>query len=140
MEAAPRPSLELLVDLPLEEPLDATAPSREPPTLVAAAPVAAPATASEEPAKDRELTDTHFIDPEMFLAPEDPSGTAPIAPPAAPLEQPAPLELALEDPVVDELLTSPLPPPPATRPAPAAPAVPGLGPGASGAGWSYARA
>jgi len=124
MEAASRPSLELLVDLPLEEPLDATAPPREPPTLVAAAPVAAPA-------KDLEQTDLNFIDPELFLAPDELSGTAPIAPPAAPLEQPAPLELALEDPVVDELLTSPVPPPPpaaapaatvtATRPAPAAP-------------------
>ena len=127
MEAASRPSLELLVDLPLEEPLDATAPPREPPTLVAAAPVAAPA-------KDLEQTDLNFIDPELFLAPDELSGTAPIAPPAAPLEQPAPLELALEDPVVDELLTSPVPPPPppaappatltATRPAPAATRVP----------------
>src|SRR3982075_2706894 len=123
MEAASRPSLELLVDLPLEEPLDATAPSRGPPTLVAAAPVAAPA-------KDLEQTDLNFIDPELFLAPDDPSGTASIAPPAAPLERPASLELALQDPVVDELLTSPVPPPPAavppatltaTRPAPAAP-------------------
>jgi len=131
MEAASRPSLELLVDLPLEEPLDATAPSREPPTLVAAAPVAAPATAAAAPAKDLEQTDLNFIDPELFLAPDDPSGTVPIAPPAAPLERPASLELALQDPVVDELLTSPVPPPPpaavppatltATRPAPAAP-------------------
>jgi hypothetical protein len=130
MEAASRPSLELLVDLPLEEPLDATAPPRGPPTLVAAAPVAAPATAAAAPAKDLEQTDTHFIDPELFLAPADRSGTVPIAPPAAPLEQPAPLEFALEDPVVDELLTSPVPPPPAaappatltaTRPAAAAP-------------------
>src|SRR6266853_1811590 len=39
MEAAPRPSPELLVDLPLEEPLDAPAvPRAEPPTLVSAAP------------------------------------------------------------------------------------------------------
>jgi hypothetical protein len=130
MEAASRPSLELLVDLPLEEPLDATVPPREPPTLVAAPRVAAPATAAATPAKDLEQTDLNFIDPEMLLAAADPSGTVPIAPPAAPLEHP--LELALEDPVVDELLmTSPLPPPPpaaappatlrATRPAPAAP-------------------
>jgi hypothetical protein len=122
MEAASRPSLELLVDLPLEEPLDATAPPREPPTLVAAAAVAAPAPAAAAPVKDLEQTDLNFIDPALFLAHDDLSGTVPIAPPAAPLEQPAPLELALEDPVVDELLTSPVPP--ATRPAPAAPDVP----------------
>jgi hypothetical protein len=144
MEAASRPSLELLVDLPLEEPLDATAPPREPPTLVAAAPVAAPA-------KDLEQTDLNFIDPELFLAPDELSGTAPIAPPAAPLEQPAPLELELEDPIVDELLTSPvppLPPPPAgppatltaTRPAPAAPDAPASAPGASRSTSSDAQA
>jgi len=35
----------------------------------------------------------------------------------APVEQPALLELALEDPVIDELLTSPVPtPPPAAAP------------------------
>jgi hypothetical protein len=143
MEVASRPSLELLVDLPLEEPLDATAPPREPPTL-AAAPVAAPA-------KDLEQTDLNFIDPELFLAPDELSGTAPIAPPAAPLEQPAPLELALEDPVVDELLmTSPVPPPPppaappatltATRAAPAAPHAPASAPGASRSASSDALA
>src|ERR1700730_17726572 len=122
MEAASRPSLELLPDLPLEEPLDATAPPREPPTL-------APATPAAAPTKDLEQTDLHFIDPEMFLAPDDPSRAVPIAPPAAAsVEQP--LELVLEDPVIDELLTSPVPPTPpaaasppltATRPAPAAP-------------------
>jgi hypothetical protein len=139
MEAASRPSLKLLVDLPLEEPLDATAPPREPPTLVAAAGVAAPAPAAAAPAKDLEQTDLNFIDPELFLAPDDPSGTAWIAPPAEPVEQPAPLELALEDPVVDELLTSPVPTPPpaaappaaltAIRPAPAALDAPGSGRG-----------
>ncbi len=130
MEAASRPSLEFLPDLPLEEPLDATAPPREPPTLVPAARVPAPATAA--PVKDPEQTDLHFIDPELFLAPDDPSGAVPTAPPAAaPVEQPVPLELVLEDPVIDELLTSPVPAPTppaaatppltATRPAPAAP-------------------
>jgi hypothetical protein len=112
MEAASRPSLELLPDLPLEEPLDATASPREPPTLVPAARVPAPATAAAAPAKDPAQTDLHFIDPEVFLAPDDPSRAVPIAPPAAaPLEQPAPLELVMEDPVIDELLTSPVPPP-----------------------------
>ena len=129
MEAASRPSLELLPDLPLEEPLDATAPPREPPTLAPVARVPAPATPAAAPTKDLEQTDLHFIDPEMFLAPDDPSRAVPIAPPAAAsVEQP--LELVLEDPVIDELLTSPVPPTPpaaakppltATRPAPAAP-------------------
>jgi len=132
MEAASRPSLELLPDLPFEEPPDATASPREPPTLASVARVAAPATAAAAPVKDPAQTDLHFIDPEMFLAPDDPSTAVPISPPAAaPLEQPAPLELVLEDPVIDELLTSPVPPPTppaaaapplsATRPAPAAP-------------------
>ena len=145
MEAASRPSLELLPDLPLEEPLDATAPPREPPTLVPAARVAAPATAAAAPVKDPAQTDTLFIDPELFLAPDDPSRAVPIAPrAAAPVEQPAPLELVLEDPVIDELLTSPvLPPTPpaaatppvtATRPAPAAP------PDAAGSGRGNAQA
>ena len=88
MEAASRPLPELLVDLPLEEPLDATAPPREPPTLVAAAGVAAPATATAAPSKDLEQTDLNFIDPELFMAPDDPSGRAPMAPPAAPVEPP----------------------------------------------------
>jgi hypothetical protein len=136
MEAASRPSLELLVDLPLEEPLDA--PPREPPTLVAAAPVAAPAPAAAAPAKDLEQTDINFIDPALLLAHDDLSGTVPIAPPAAPLEQPAPLEIVLEDPIIDELLTSPVPP--ATRPGPAAPEVPGSAPGASGSASSDAQA
>jgi hypothetical protein len=145
MEAASRPSLELLPDLPLEEPLDATASPREPPTLAPAARVAAPATAAPAPLKDLEQTDLNFIDPEMFLAPHDPSRAVPIAPPpAARVEQPAPLELALEDPVIDELLTSPVPPPTppaaatppltATRPAPAA------RPDAAGSGRGNAQA
>ena len=145
MEAASRPSLELLPDLPLEEPLDATASPREPPTLAPVARVPAPATAAAAPVKDPVQTDTHFIDPELFLALDDPSRAVPIAPPgAAPVEQPAPLELVLEDPVIDELLTSPVPPPTppaaatppltATRPAPAAP------PDAAGSGRGNAPA
>ncbi|HTD11113.1 MAG TPA: hypothetical protein VK676_03490 [Steroidobacteraceae bacterium] len=146
MEAASRPSLELLPDLPLEEPLDAPASPREPPTLVPPARAPAPATAAAAPVKDLEQTDLHFIDPELFLAPDDPSMAVPIAPPAAaPVGQPAPLELVLEDPVIDEMLTSPVPaptppaaarPPPltATRPAPAAP------PDAAGSGRGNAQA
>jgi hypothetical protein len=135
MEAAPRPSPELLVDLPLEEPLDAPAvPRGEPPTLASAAPVPAPASAATQP-KDPGQTDLHFMDPELFLAPENPSGARPMVPPAAPPPEQPGAELELQDPVVDELLISPIPPPPPapraatappvilteTRPAPAAP-------------------
>ena len=123
MEAAPRPSPELLVDLPLEEPLDGPAvPRGEPPTLASAAPVPTPASAATQP-KDPEQTDLHFMDPELFLAPDDPSGARPMAPPAAPpLEQPG-AELELQDPIVDELLISPIPPPPPAPRAAAAPPV-----------------
>ncbi|HLQ07647.1 MAG TPA: hypothetical protein VK128_01175 [Steroidobacteraceae bacterium] len=123
MEAAPRPSPELLMDLPLEEPLDGPAvPRGEPPTLASAAPVPAPASAATQP-KDPEQTDLHFMDPELFLAPDDPSGARPMAPPAAPpLEQPG-TELELQDPIVDELLISPIPPPPPAPRAAAAPPV-----------------
>jgi len=63
------------------------------------------------------------MDPELFLAPDDPSGARPMAPPAAPpLEQPG-AELELQDPIVDELLISPIPPPPPAPRAAAAPPV-----------------
>ena len=122
MEAAPRPSPELLLDLPTEEPLDALAPPRrEPPTLTPAPPVPAPASVARA-AKDPEQTDLHFMDPDLFLPPEDPSGAIPIAPPtAAAVEHPD--ELELQDVVVDELLTSPMPPPPPAPPAAAPPPV-----------------
>jgi hypothetical protein len=142
MEAASRPSLELLPDLPLEEPLDATASPREPPTLVPAARVPAPATAAAAPVKDPEQTDLHFIDPELFLAPDDPSRAVPMAPPAAaPVEQPGALELVLEDPVIDELLTSAPPPtPPATPPPTATRPAPAAQPDAAGSGRGNAQA
>src|SRR5207247_9566249 len=92
MEAASRPSLELLPDLPLEEPLDVPPPPREPPTIAPAVSAPAQAQAAIAPARDPEQTDLHFMDPELFLAPGEP-GTVPSAPPAAaPVEQPAPLE------------------------------------------------
>jgi len=111
------------VDLPLEQPLDATAvPRGEPPTLASAAPVPALAPAATQP-KDPEQTDLHFMDPELFLAPDDPSGARPMAPPvAAPLAQPD-AEPELQDPIVDELLISPIPPPPPTPRAAVAPPV-----------------
>src|SRR6266513_1377210 len=130
MEAAPRPSPELLVDLPLEEPLDALAPpKREPPTLAPAPPVPAPASTAR-PAKDPEQTDLHFMDPELFLPPDDPSGALPFAPQAAaPVEHPD-AELELQDPIVDELLSSPPPPPASAPPSPVQPAAPPTGAGA----------
>src|SRR2546429_592494 len=123
MEAAPRPLPELLVDLPIEEPLNALAPPKgEPPTLAPAPPVPAPASAAR-PAKDPEQTDLHFMDPELFLPPDEPSGALPLAPQAAaPVEHPG-AELELQDPIVDELLTSPPPPPAPAPPAAAAPPV-----------------
>src|SRR5207302_1671705 len=123
MEAAPRPLPELLVDLPIEEPLNALAPPKgEPPTLAPAPPVPAPASAAR-PAKDPEQTDLHFMDPELFLPPDEPSGALPFAPQAAaPVEHPG-AELELQDPIVDELLTSPPPPPAPAPPAAAAPPV-----------------
>src|SRR5213082_4017472 len=97
MEAAPRPLPELLVDLPIEEPLNALAPPKgEPPTLAPAPPVPAPASAAR-PAKDPEQTDLHFMDPELFLPPDEPSGALPFAPQAAaPVEHPG-AELELQD-------------------------------------------
>jgi len=111
------------VDLPIEEPLNALAPPKgEPPTLAPAPPVPAPASAAR-PAKDPEQTDLHFMDPELFLPPDEPSGALPFAPQAAaPVEHPG-AELELQDPIVDELLTSPPPPPAPAPPAAAAPPV-----------------
>jgi len=123
MEAASRPPLEALPELPAEEPLDsakvrATAP---------AADGAAPATAEAAQPEDSSPTGLNFIDPEMFLAPGQAASAVPVVNAAeqtarAP-EPPPELEL-LEDPVVDDLLTAPppppAPPPPAAAPTPAA--------------------
>ena len=111
MDVASRPSLELLPDLPVEEPLDGAAAAPQPPTLAAAgAAAAAP--------KDPEQTDLHFIDPELFMTPDQAAAVAPpSAPPAAPRATPE-SELTLEDPVIDEMLTSAAPPPPPQRTAP----------------------
>jgi hypothetical protein len=118
MEAASRPSLELLPDLPVEAPLDSSAPRKDRP---AAAPAGAAAAAAPKPAapRDPEQTGLNFLDPEMFLAPGEPPAAAPEATPAPPAQDAvAGLELVLEDPVVDDMLTTP----PVL--APAAPVVP----------------
>ncbi|HEY0766668.1 MAG TPA: hypothetical protein VGD47_01815 [Steroidobacteraceae bacterium] len=137
MEAASRPSLELLADLPLEEPLDVAVAPQELPTAAPAAPVAAPVTASAAPAKDQEQADLNLLDPEAFFAPHDPAAAVPVAVPAGAALAPAPaLELALEeDPFVDELLArpTPAPVPPAASPATVKPAPPGSARAASNA-------
>jgi hypothetical protein len=117
MEAASRPPLELLPDLPVEEPLDVAAVPREP--LPASSPDgAAPAAGSRDP----EQTGLNFVDPEMFLAAGQQPSAVPVAAAAsAPVKDDEVHELMLEDPVVDDLLTTPPPPAP---PAPAAAAAP----------------
>jgi hypothetical protein len=141
MEAASRPPLELLPDLPVEEPLDSAqraAPPVAPPVLPAAP---APGTESKDPVQ----TSIQFLDPAALLlataeipalaaapAPKadaapaaalEPAKAAPRSEPGASAPAPTPELELLEDPaVVEELLTTPLPPPPAPKPLPAAPA------------------
>src|SRR3984885_7175281 len=106
MEAASRPPLELLPDLPVEEPLDNAATPREPPVLTAAPPAAGA----------REQTGLNFVDPEIFPAPgQQPSAVQASA--VAPAKASEPLELVLEDPIVDDMLTTPPAAPAATAPA-----------------------
>ncbi len=118
MEAASRPPLEALPVLPVEDPLESDKPRKE--SGGAKHPSAA---APAEPGKptDPEQTGLNFIDPEMFLAPGQASTAIPVV---NATEQSAkapegPIELTLEDPAVDDLLTAP--PPPASPPAPSAP-------------------
>ncbi len=117
MEAASRPPLELLPDLPVEEPLDNAATPREPPVLPAAA-AGASAKSSAPAARDPEQTGLNFVDPEMFLAPGQDSSAVQATTVATPKAS-EPLELVLEDPVVDDMLTAPSAAPAAAAPAPA---------------------
>jgi len=123
MEAASRPPLEPLSDLPVEEPLDISAPRKEPqaaPSAPATPQPESPSLASKSP----EQTGLNFVDPEMFLATGRYPALAPVEEPAKPPEPPPGLELELEDPVVDDMLTAPPPPPkPAVAPAVAAPSA-----------------
>jgi hypothetical protein len=119
MEAASRPPLEALPDLPVEQSLDSDK-SRSDPGAAPRASAAAPKAAARP--RDPEQTGLNFIDPEMFLAPGQASTAIPVVnatEQSAKAPEP-PLELTLEDPVVDDMLTAPPPPPPA----PAAPSVP----------------
>src|SRR5437763_1866428 len=122
MEPAPRPPLEPLAELPVEEPLDAGVPPREPPAAAAGAPAAPTSAGAVERSEDADEADLNFTDPELFLAPDDPAGAAPAVSLAeAPKAPQAPLTLALEDPIIDELLTTPtLPAKPTIRNAPGA--------------------
>src|SRR5207302_990491 len=122
MEPAPRPPLQPFAELPVEEPLDAGVPPREPPAAAAGAPAAPTSAGAVEPWEDADEADLNFTDPELFLAPDDPAGAAPAVSLAeAPKPPQAPLTLALEDPIIDELLTTPALPAKATiRSAPGA--------------------
>ena len=121
MEAAPRPPLEALPELPAEEPLDSA-------RVRAAAPAAAgaaPATAEADKPEDSSPTGLNFVDPEMFLAPGQAASAVPVvnaAEQTARAPEPSPELELLEDPVVDDLLTAP--PPPPAPPAPAAAPIP----------------
>jgi len=115
MEAA-RPPLELLPDTPVDEPLDATRAKAA--AGVTAAPAAAEAPANAAPGtelpEDQSPTGLNFVVPEMFLAAGEAASAIPVVNPAPDAKVPEPpAELELEDPVVDEILTSP--PPPSAR-------------------------
>ena len=125
MEVASRPPLEALHELPVEEPSESTKPRGEPAAASATSPGA-----PTEPGKpkDPEQTGLNFVDPEMFLAPGQASTAIPVVnatEQSHKASEPA-LELVLEDPVVDDLLTAPPPPAPsaAAPPARAAQAAP----------------
>ena len=128
MEAASRPSLEPLPDLPVEAPPEAPARAKD-----AAAVTAAAADAGKSaPAKDAEQTGITFLDPASLVldTAEVPAGAAPVLAAAPPVVNAAQdFELTLEDPVVDEMLTSPPPPPPpAVKSAPVVAAAPAAAP------------
>ena len=142
MEAASRPPLEALPDLPVEAPLGsakALAGAQAAPTGPSA-----PAAETAQP-KDPGQTGLNFVDPEMFLGQGQPATAVPVVNAAGPASKPAEpeLELVLEDPVVDDMLTAPPPPPPpaaAPRPAAAATAAPKATPAESAADAAAARA
>jgi hypothetical protein len=118
MDAASRPSLELLPDLPVEAPLDSAIAPQRPPTLGAAGSAGmslAASAAAPKASKDPEQTDLHFIDPELFLAPDEVAPTPAPAPLPPAADTFGSLGLTLEDPVIDEMLTSPGPPPAPAR-------------------------
>jgi len=118
MEVASRPPLEAVHELPVEQPLESAKPRAEASAASATSPGA-----PTEPGKpkDPEQTGLNFVDPEMFLAPGQASTAIPVVN-ATEQSQKAPeagLELVLEDPMVDDLLTAPPPPAPPVAPPPA---------------------
>ena len=120
MEAASRPPLEALPDMPVEEPLDSTKPRAAPAAGGSPAP---PADAAMP--KDPEQTGLNFVDPEMFLAAGQAMSSVPVVNAADNSPTEPALELVLEDPLVDDMLTAPppaAPQPPVAAPASAAPA------------------
>src|SRR5438067_8184332 len=68
MEPAPRPPLQPFAELPVEEPLNAGVPPREPPAAAAGAPAAPTSAGAVEPSEDADEADLNFTDPELFLA------------------------------------------------------------------------
>jgi hypothetical protein len=128
MEAASRPTLELLTDLPVEEPLDIP--------VAPAAPAGAPKAST--PGQSLDATGIEFINPETLFGPDAHLASAPpeelppptLSAPVTPKSPGAEVELTLEDPKeVDRLLTSaptpaaksvatPAAPPPAPAPPP----------------------
>lgn len=116
MEAASRPPLEALEDLPLELAPEGAEPSKAVPTAAAA--TAAPTVA---PPKDPSQTGITLLDPSLLeLAPDDTSipvaAPAPVVTPPATAEKSEP-ELVLEDPAVVEELLNSAPPPTPVKPA-----------------------
>jgi hypothetical protein len=138
MEAASRPPLEPLPDLPIEAPLDTARAASKPAAPSAATSPVAGAAAD----KDTGQTGLNFVDPELFLAPGNEPANIPVVNAAPTTEAVKPAEtheLMLEDPVVDDLLTAPPPPPkPAAPPAAAAP-VPQPAPAPANADRDTAR-
>ena len=126
MEAASRPSLEPLPDLPVEAPVDTPA---APAKAAAAAPAPAAGAAGTAPPK-AEQTSITFLDPASLVldTAEFPVVSAAVAAVAPPVVTAAADELTLEDPVVDEMLTAPPPPPVAKAPPVVAAAVPAAAP------------
>src|SRR5579864_588593 len=114
MEGASRPTLEVLADLPVEEPLDIPVPPAG--TAIAQQPSAA--------GKSLDATGIEFIKPETLFGPDAHLASAPPeerAPPtlsaaATPSSPGTEVELTLEDPKdVDRLLTSAPVPSPAAK-------------------------
>jgi len=152
MEAASRPPLELLPDLPVEEALDPTA-ALVPPYVApapsvgsASAPAqgsgpapAAPPAASGSASEDTGQTGLNFVDPELFLGAGQKPSAVPIGAAGTQQGTAEPRELVLEDPVVDDLLAAPappaarVPPPLAPRPPPVSLTPPSGKPAASSA-------